>query len=222
MTSAETDLLRRAGLGPVTVWAPNSFIPHTAGEQPSPRYIISGWAARVRTFRDGRRQLVQVVLPGDALCPQLNVRHRQQLVQCLSQVRAVDGLAVRQANDPVKFPGIAAAIEVAAAHDRALLMNHAARLGRQSAYERVANLFMELRYRCGPIGLVHDDAFLLPMTQEEIGDLLGLSVVHVNRTLQLMRRNKMLTLHQGRLKLLDVPALTEIAEFDPPQLQRLA
>jgi CRP-like cAMP-binding protein len=221
LTPGETEFLHRVGAGPMSLWAPRSLIEQPAGNHASPRYIISGWAAQVRELNDGRRQLVQLVLPGDPLAPQLQIHHRGQTVQCLTMVQTVDGAAIRlAARDPANFPGIAAAVELAAARDRALLLDQVTRLGRQTAYERVANLFLELHYRCLPIGLVHANGFAFPLTQECLGDLLGLSVVHVNRTLQLMRRQNLITLRQGRLTLNDMPALQAAAEFKPPVLHR--
>lgn len=222
LTQGETEFLHRVGAGPASLWAPKSLIGHPEAEQASPRYVVSGWAARLRGLQDGRRQIVQLVLPGDAIAPHLQIRHSHQTVQCLTMVRTVDGAAIRlAARDHAKFPGIAAAVELAAANDRALLLEQVTRLGRQTAYERLASLFMELHHRCLPIGLVHDNGFAFSLTQETIGDLLGLSVVHVNRTLQHMRRRNLITLRQGRLILQDIPALQAAGEFKPPKLEHL-
>ena len=79
-----------------------------------------------------------------------------------------------------------------------------------------ANLALELHYRCAAMGPVHADSFEFPLTQEGPGDLLGLSVVNVDRTLQLLRHHEMIQLKHGRLTLLNVPALPEAAEFKPP------
>lgn len=223
LTSGETDFLHRVGAGPVSVWAARSMLELPTDEQAAPRYLISGWAARVRELQDGRRQLVHLILPGDVLTPQLQIHDRFELVQCLTMVQAVDGTAIRlAARDPARFPGIAAAAEIAAAHDRALLMEQIARLGRQTAYERVANLFFELFYRCKAVGLTHGDSFPFPLTQESLGDLLGLSVVHVNRTLQLMRREGLIQLRQGRLTLLNPAALASAAEFREPRVSHVS
>jgi len=222
LSQTELDLLHRIGAGPANIWPARSLLEAPGEDQEATRYIISGWAARVRELQDGRRQLVQVILPGDALTPTLQVRQRQQMIQCLTMVQTVDGAAVKlAARDGGKFPGIAAATELAAAHDRALLMEQITRLGRHTAYERMANLFLELHHRCNVVGLVHADGFIFPLTQESLGDLLGLSVVHVNRTLQLMRREGVIELKHGRLTLLDTEALKPAAEFRPPSLAYL-
>jgi CRP-like cAMP-binding protein len=214
----ERDLLHRVGSGPVTLWAPRSFLDQPVSDHPSPRYLISGWAALTRELQDGRRQFVQLLLPGDPLCPLLQVR-QQHTVLCLSMVQTVEGGAIRlAAQHPQRFPGINAAVEMAAAQDRALMIEQIIRLGRQTAYERMANLFVELHYRCSMVGLVHGDGFAFPLTQESLGDLLGLSVVHVNRTLQAMRSQNLVQLRQGRLTLLNLSSLHEAAEFRPPQI----
>ena len=222
LTDVERDFLRRVGSGPVSLWAPRSFVDQPANDHPAPRYIISGWAAHTRELQDGRRQFVQVLLPGDPLSPLLEVRH-QQTVLCLSMVQTVEGGAIRlAAQDPQRFPGIAAAVQMAAAQDRAMLIEQVIRLGRQTAYERTANLFVELHQRCSAVGLAHGDGFAFPLTQEAIGDLLGLSVVHVNRTLQAMRNQNLIQLKHGRLTLLNLPALREAAEFRSPQIAHLS
>jgi CRP-like cAMP-binding protein len=219
LTLEEIDLLHRVGAGPASLWVPRSLLDPSLNDHPSQRYLISGWAARFRVLADGRRQIFQLVLPGDSLSPQLHVRDPAQTAVCLTMAHTVNGAAIGQAAlDRKAFPGIAAAIEMAAAHDRAMLMEQVVRLGRQTAFQRVANVFMELHYRCEPVGLVHADGFAFPLTQETLGDLLGLSVVHVNRTLQMMRHEGLITLVQGRLTLLNIPALSDAAEFKPPRL----
>jgi CRP-like cAMP-binding protein len=86
----------------------------------------------------------------------------------------------------------------------------------------MASMLMELRYRLQPVGLSFGDSFAFPLTQESIGDLLGLSLVHVNRTLQLMRHQGLVSLKHGRLTLLDVPALMAAGEFKPPTFEHIA
>jgi CRP-like cAMP-binding protein len=222
LSPMETDLLRRVGAGPASIWPARSRIEQAAGNHPSLRYLISGWATCVRELNDGRRQILQVYLPGDALEPHMRVRDRIHSVHCITTVRAVDGGAIRlAAREVARFPGISAAVELAAAHDRALLLEHVTRLGRQSAYERIANFFVELHYRIAMLEAAPVASFSFPLTQELLGDLLGLSVVHVNRTLQLMRQQGVIALRQGQLALLDLPALQQAAEFKPPALRYL-
>src|SRR5690606_10010047 len=95
------------------------------------------------------------------------------------------------------------------------------RLGRHTASERMATLFLDLHHPCNAVGLVHADGFIVPLTQELHRALHGLSGVHVNHTLQLMRRARVIELKHGRLTLLDTEALKPAAEFRPPSLAYL-
>lgn len=85
--------------------------------------------------------------------------------------------------------------------------------------ERVAHLFCELWHRLDVVGMVsHGNSYDLPLTQAEIGDALGLSTVHVNRTLQVLRREAIITLRQSRVTIEDLGRLHELAGFDASYL----
>ena len=72
--------------------------------------------------------------------------------------------------------------------------------------------------RMKAVGLCEDDSCELPMTQAELGDAMGLSTVHVNRTLQELRRDKLISLNRGKLRVLDWDALAKAGDFDPNYL----
>jgi CRP-like cAMP-binding protein len=76
----------------------------------------------------------------------------------------------------------------------------------------------ELFVRLKAIGLAEGNACKLPLTQADLGDALGLSTVHVNRTLQELRGEGLIELHSGRLRILDWMRLKEAAQFDPNYL----
>ena len=84
-------------------------------------------------------------------------------------------------------------------------------LGRGNAVERIATLMLDFRGRLMQAGLVNGDDFQLPLTQEQIGDHLGLTVVHVNRTLKKLREEGVLTAASGRARIHDVEALASYA-----------
>ena len=86
-------------------------------------------------------------------------------------------------------------------------------IGCRSALERVAHLFCELLLRLRAVGLATDDSYELPVTQLDLGDTTGLSNVHVNRTLQELRRQGLIELKGRRLRILNLPRLKAIAEF---------
>jgi hypothetical protein len=93
-------------------------------------------------------------------------------------------------------------------------------IGRRSAFARIAHLFCELYLRFKAVGLTNGAEFSLPITQAEIGDALGLSTVHVNRTLQELRGENLIVLRGGSLTVPDWEALKEAGEFDSTYLQQ--
>lgn len=184
-----------------------------------PRFLVSGWAARVRWLMDGRRQIIGFVVPGDGLglC-----RRPQPMAMCavvaLTPVQTLDAMPVMRAiagrpdTDPLSL-----AINIAAAMDEAWLMDQVVRLGRLTAHERISHLILELHFRLSAIGQATATHFSFPLTQEQLADASGLSIVHVNRTLQQLRREKLIELSHGRMTLLEPQALADIADFRQPQ-----
>jgi CRP-like cAMP-binding protein len=91
-------------------------------------------------------------------------------------------------------------------------------IGRRSAYERIAHVLCEVLVRLKAVGLVSDHACDLPLTQAGIGDALGLSTVHVNRTPQQLRGDGLVTLRGNVLKVENWQGLKQAGDFDPTYL----
>lgn len=163
---------------------------------PGPLLILSGWAARARILVDGRRQIMSLILPGDLIgnC-------RQNCPLAVSSIIALSPLTLCAA--PAVTPALAQAYAVSHALDEAYLLAQITRLGRLSAEERLIDLMLEVRERLALCGLVADDSFVWPLTQSALADVLGLTPVHVNRTLQQLRGRNDVTLSGGRLHLRD-------------------
>jgi CRP-like cAMP-binding protein len=186
----------------------------------APHFILTGWACRMRELAKGRRQIISILLPGDAigLRPQARLPAPDHVVT-LTSMRTIEAPEIAVAwRDHARVPGLSAALTLAAAEEEYFLVGQVMRLGRQTAYERLAHLFMELDYRLSARGLSTNNSFPLPLTQETLSDAVGLSVVHINRTLQQMRREGFIELTRGRLTLLDREALRKAGEFVAPVL----
>ena len=91
-------------------------------------------------------------------------------------------------------------------------------VGRRDAYAGVAHLICEVVTRMRAVGLVHDDRCAFPMTQNELADAVGISAVHVNRTLQELRAAGLITLARGKLHILDWEGLKQAGDFAPDYL----
>jgi CRP-like cAMP-binding protein len=219
---SETDIafLMRT-LGPVEHYASGTELQREGEIIPGPRYILEGWALRTRYLSDGRRQIFGFVLPGDAigLCEREQPLSLTNVVSS-TPIASCDATAARPACLGINrdFPAITRAHQRATALDEAYLLHQIIRIGRQTAYERLVHLILELHSRCLSAGLGNEMSFELPLTQEILADSLGLSIVHINRTLQTLRREQLIEQHSSQVTLRDKTRLTMIAEYSDPQI----
>jgi CRP-like cAMP-binding protein len=180
----------------------------------TPRLILSGWALRQRLLPDGRRQIFGFLVPGDgiAFCAKPHPLAMASTI-ALTRLETVDASPLIAAAATGDFPGLAAVLDASSRIDEARLLDNVVRLGRQTAYERVGHLLLELRDRLRVIGQADEKTFPLPATQEVLADALGLSVVHVNRILQQLRRENLIQMNSSRVTLLDIDQLVSITEY---------
>lgn len=180
--------------------------------------MLDGWSCRQKLLEDGRRQIVHFFLAGDMIgAHDLFRRRTAGAVTALSaaSLARIEERSVKEMRQ--RFPRLAGLLFRAAAREHAILLEHAVRLGRHSAYERVVHLLLEFSDRLRTAGLPGDD-YRLPLTQEELADSLGLSLVHMNRTLQRLRREALIRLTSQRVTLLDRERLVDIAGYSPAYL----
>lgn len=188
------------------------------GLAPHPRLILQGWACRQRVLSDGQRQIFGFLLPGD--CVGLSSEPRAldgTAIVAVTRVETADAAMLREIlalGDP-RHDRLRRGLAQARLYEEVCLLNHVVRLGRQSAPARVGHLFLELRDRLNRAGLCYGDRFHLPLTQETLADALGLSLVHVGRTLGRMRRDGLIALDRGWLNLLDEARLTDVCDYRP-------
>jgi len=189
------------------------------GAEPSrPRILVSGWACRQRILGDGRRQIINFVLPGDAVGDWTQPNpHSDSTTAALTEVVTADAgaLVTAAAQRARGHEGLASLLRLMASLETALLHNHIVRLGRQTAYERMVHLMLEFHARLQGAGMVAGDRFAMPLTQETLADSLGLSVVHVNRTLMQMRRDGLLQIALGHVRIIDLKLMRAVADWVP-------
>lgn len=177
-----------------------------------------GWACRYMITREGGRQLIALLVPGD-LC-NLDCLLFDRLdygVRTLTQSTIVAWPRDKAVALATKYPGIARMFARRALVENATLGKWALTLGRLSATQRLAHLFCELSVR---LGMEDNDksSFEFPLTQEHIGDVLGLTAVHVNRMVQLLRGEGLISLSNRTLTIQNVAKLRRIGGFDPHYL----
>ena len=196
----------------VRALAPREILIQTDKAHGSIYRLKSGWMSRSRVLSDGRQQIIMVFLPGDLLGLKTMLLDRQpDSIQCLGRA-TVQELGYEQALELGRAdPDVSLRYMWQLAEDERRLHNWVVALGRGSAIERIATLMLDFRGRLMQAGLVNGDQFHLPMTQEQLGDHLGLTLVHVNRTLKRLREEEILTVRTGHAQIHDVDALASYA-----------
>jgi CRP-like cAMP-binding protein len=183
--------------------------------------LLEGIAIRYRVLRDGRRQILNVALPGDFIgFPTSFFEGAIYSVTALTEsvLAAIPFTTLAGLFD--SQPRLAAAIFWSFASEAAIYAEHLVGIGRRSAIERIAHFLLELLTRFQAIGLADERSFPMPLTQELIGDALGLSVPYVNRTLRQLRDDSLVSIEEHRVIIRDVEALSALADFDRSYLSR--
>lgn len=177
--------------------------------------IIEGWACHYRLLENGKRQIISLFLPGDLCGPFRTLPHfkNHALATLTPMVFA-----------PVSFDAITAAaaasreieevlwwdLLVASAMERERIVS----LGRRTASERLGHCLCELHCRLRMVGLIDGLSYDLATTQADLGDLLGLSTVHVNRSLRELKRAGLVSLRGRRVTIDDPDGLRHFSLFE--------
>jgi CRP-like cAMP-binding protein len=192
-------------------WRPGSVL--MAAGAAGAHLLISGWACSQRILGDGRRQIFDVVLPGEGYGWDTPAGPAARpAVVALTPVETVDADGLASMLDGGEPDGLRRALQGIRHEEDVRRLEHMVRLGRLTAPERVAHFILEMRQRVGAGG-AHN--FPLPLTQEVIADLLGLSVVHLNRVLRQFRTDGVVELRRGVALVQDERALTLAAVLAP-------
>ena len=181
--------------------------------------LLEGVAAALKRTGTGKRQIMTFHIAGDI--PDLQGLHISRLDNTVStltpcKVAFVDHDAL--VDLCARFPRITNALWRETLTDAAIFKEWVLNVGRRDAYAGVAHLICEVVTRMRAVGLVHDDRCAFPMTQNELADAVGISAVHVNRTLQELRAAGLITLGRGKLHILDWEGLKQAGDFAPDYL----
>ncbi len=181
--------------------------------------IVDGFAYRYNLTDEGKRQILSFHISGDV--PDLQSLHLDVMDHSLATL-VPSRLAFIQHDDLRSLMRshhrLGDLLWRDTLIDAAVFRQWMVGLGRRDAHGRIAHLLCELLVRLRAVELVADHAFELPVTQAELSDALGISTVHVNRVLQDLRGENLITLRGGSLKVLNWAGLQEAGEFDPTYL----
>jgi CRP-like cAMP-binding protein len=198
---------------------PDQIIIRSGEALSSSLMLLEGWLARAKDLPGGERQVTELHVAGDfADLHSFTLKCLDHDIITLSD--CVMGVVPHERLQQIteRFPRIARLYWFLTNVDAAITRELALSLGQRSAIARMAHLFCELHLRLDVVGRARPDGFEFPLTQRELSECLGLTVVHANRTIQELRRRGLVELENRQLTILDPRGLEGVAQFDPAYL----
>lgn len=190
------------------------------GEAPEHIHLIlEGWAVRYKSLAEGERPIMAYLIPGDLCDVQITLLHQMDhSIGTLSRCRVA--YLRRDAMEDIMERNrlLARALWWSTLVDEAILREWLVTLGHRPADKRIAHLLCEMLLRSKAVGLTDDDSFDLPPTQEELGDTMGMTAIHMNRMLQDLRRQGLIHTEGKRVVVENLDRLMTFAGFNPNYL----
>jgi CRP-like cAMP-binding protein len=181
--------------------------------------MLDGWACRYKQLPDGRRQIVSFFVPGD-LCDSniFILREMDHSIASITRLRYAEISPAGFEELTLRSPRITQALWWNELVGAAIAREWTTNVGQRTAFERIAHLLCEMHLRLRVVGLTENGSCAWPLTQTDLADATGLTAVHVNRTLQELRRRELVELQGRRLTIPDLEALQHVAMFNPNYL----
>jgi CRP-like cAMP-binding protein len=179
-------------------------------------FVRDGYAIRYKLLRNGKRQILNVILPGDVIGFPVSFFDRS-----ICSVVAVSDLTYNicalesYARLCYEQPQFGLALSWLAAYEAAIYAEHIVDLGRRTPIERLAHFLLEIHARLLAVGYAEQTSFNLPFSQEVMADVLGLSVPHLNRVMQQLRTERFITSHSRLVELTNMASLQTLAHYQP-------
>jgi len=182
-------------------------------------FVVSGFVYRHKIVGDGGRQIVAVHLSGDFVDLQhIMLDRADHNIQALTPATIVQFADEALLALAFRFPELGKALWMESLIESATFREWVANVGRRDARARTAHLLCELATRREAADLGGRESFELPMTQEQLGDALGLTSVHVNRTLRALEEEGLILRSKRAVTVADWPALERAGDFNPGYL----
>ena len=217
--SSEEEAAIRAGVKSVLKVQADRVVVREGQEIDFSTILLSGVAARRKDMRDGRRQYTELHVAGDFTdLHSFTLKYLDHDIVALSNCSFAVVPHAHLQKITAEYPHLARVYWFGTNLDACIHREWELSLGSRSAMERMAHLFCEMYLRLEIVGLVDGGTYDLPISQVELSEMLGITPVHANRTLQQMRKRGILEFAGGVVTIKDFEALKRAGEFDPSYL----
>ena len=182
-------------------------------------FVKDGYAVRYKLLRNGKRQILNVILPGDIVgLPGSFYERAIYAVTAITDLRMNVCSLDAYVQLCYRHPQYSLALTWIAVQEATTYAEHVIDVGRRTPIERLSHFLLELHARLKAVGLAEQTRFALPFSQEVIADVLGLSVPHLNRMMQQLRKEKLIADSARVVEFLDADALQALAHYQPQAL----
>ena len=179
-------------------------------------FVRDGYAVRYKLLRNGKRQILNVILPGDVVgLPSSFYEKAVYMVTAITDLRMQVCPLEAYVQLCYRRPQYGLALAWTAVQEATTYAEHLIDIGRRTPVERLAHFLLELHARLRAIGRAEAMRFTLPFSQEVIADVLGLSVPHLNRMMQRLRAEKLIAGSERAVQFVDSGALQTLAQYRP-------
>jgi len=220
--SAEDKHALEAAAGETVTYGPKQDVIHQGDRPDHVHLLLEGWACRYKIMRNGDRQIMAYLIPGD-LCD-VHVTLLDRMDHSFGALSACRILTFPRQSlaDLMQVNGrLLRALWWSTLVDEAILREWLVNVASRPSEKRLGHLICEMIHRAKAVGLTDDHSFELPVTQEELADTMGMTPVHMNRCFQTLRGQGLITTDGRRIIIDDLERLMAFSEFDPMYLHQI-
>lgn len=181
-------------------------------------FISSGWALSYKSTTDGQRVVTDFLQRGDFVASNAILGKAHQSTRSVTDVVALE-IDTHRSRLPEKYHHVFNIVTHLMARNYDILIEHIVNISRRRPADRLSFLFLEAAYRHKQAGLSTEDHYTFPFTQGDLADSLGVTSIHVNRLLRILRERELVRFRQSKVELLDRERLVKMTKFDPGYLE---
>ncbi|MER9016521.1 Crp/Fnr family transcriptional regulator [Mesorhizobium sp. M0898] len=201
------------------IYKPHSVICRQDDDNSEIFIVKSGWAILYHGLPDGERQIIDTPVSGDIVGFRVADGPRLASLAAITEL-AVYEISSKELVEAISSDGrLGKKIAYSLARLNAILAEHLMNTGRRNAMRRTAHFLLELEERLSIVGLSAHGRYECPLTQNELADILGMTTVHVNRTLMELRKADLVSFKSGHVEVINRKKLVETAGFDKEYLR---
>ena len=219
IVSPEEEQAIRDSIGEVRSLSADEIIVHAGRLMTFSVMLLDGLMCRYKDLSDGQRQITELHVAGDfADLHSFTLKRLDHSVMTLTPCRVALVPHEKLEQITERYPHLTRLYWFTTNMDAAIHREWEVSLGRRTALSRIATLFCEIKIRLEIVGLTDGLSYDFDLTQTDLAECVGLTPIHVNRTLKELRERGLVQFKSGRVTIHDWDGLARVAEFDPAYL----